>query len=140
MAGLQHTVDVEIYQNWLLPDAGEPSSADGGHCYAAPDQDHAHDHDHDHDHAHAHDAGCDDHVHESRAEVQQRAADNELPCPRIAEALACLLLDKQLVSNPVRAFTNTGDVSRWASDTWLVPSRPSPLPASSVCARHHRAP
>ena len=84
------TIDVEIYQHWLVPAAQLSSSAEEkeGHAHhsTAQHQHHAHDH---------------DHIHEARAAVEQTAIDREgkpLPAQHLAESLVQALIEKGILS------------------------------------------
>ncbi|KAI9011814.1 nitrile hydratase [Hyaloraphidium curvatum] len=93
------TIDVEIYQHWLVPASTAPASAPvarsesshGGHSHDGRSHGgHSHDHDHDHDHDHA--GGDHGHKHEARAEVEQAAVDKEGE-PHPEQTLATALLN-----------------------------------------------
>lgn len=108
--GADDTVDVEIYENWLLSEGEAPSEASAdalrsvrygheatkasfGHCPQPAVE-------HPHAHAHSHDGG-EVHVHLSRPEVEVAAVAKEPPPAPGAEvhhALLRLALRKQLVS------------------------------------------
>ncbi|CAK9018914.1 Probable nitrile hydratase (NHase) (Nitrilase) [Durusdinium trenchii] len=90
-------VTVEIYQSWLenadlqeleqqRKKRRETAKASDGH----PDCKRAKTDQSDHGHNH-------DHVHEERSVVEQRAVDEELPCPAIARALVAAVQKKGIV-------------------------------------------
>lgn len=107
-ANMSDAVTVEIYHPWLegakeedlsiqrkLPEKhvdAESSRHSHGHgpdCKRARSEADAGDHHHHHA----------DHVHEERIVVEQHAADSEIPCPLIAQALVAVLSAKGLVSS-----------------------------------------
>ena len=85
------TIDVEIYQHWLvLPEGPVPEPE--ANCSFNPLSEHSHDHLNEHEH---------DHVHEQRLEVEQRAVDQEgAPgsVQNLAEILLSILLDKAILT------------------------------------------
>ena len=87
------TIDVEIYQHWLMPASQTDCSIEEKEqsCHELA-SDHEH-HDHDHDH---------DHIHEARAIVEQTAVDREgspLPVQHLAESLVSALIDKNVITS-----------------------------------------
>ena len=86
------TIDVEVYENWLEANSGDsaPGDADVPNPKRAKTNGAGHTHDHEHDHEHL-----------SRAEVEQKAVDDEgepAPGQQFAEAVVKLILDKGIVS------------------------------------------
>lgn len=82
------TIDVEIYQHWLMA-ASETEPLIEEHCHELA-LDHKHD---DHEH---------DHIHEARATVEQTAVDREgnpLPVQHLAESLVGALINKKIITS-----------------------------------------
>ncbi|KAI9011813.1 nitrile hydratase [Hyaloraphidium curvatum] len=105
------TIDVEIYQHWLVPasSAAAPAPAPARSAHAHSHEGHSHDghshgghsHDHDHDHDHDHAGGDHGHKHEERAQVEQAAVDKEgepHPEQTLAAALLNLCVAKGIVT------------------------------------------
>jgi nitrile hydratase subunit alpha len=96
------TIEVEIYQHWLVPPNQEPGPNYEQNVLFNPNVPH-HDHDHDHDHDH----GDHDHTHEQRTIVEQNAVNNE-PAPGsvqyLSKALITTLLNKGLVTREAIRF------------------------------------
>ncbi|CAF2847970.1 unnamed protein product [Rotaria sp. Silwood2] len=89
--GADDTIDVEIYQHWLMPALQPYSSREKGkdEDYQKYDFDHQHK---DHNH---------DHIHEARAIIEQTAIDREgipLPAQHLAESLISALIDKNIIN------------------------------------------
>jgi hypothetical protein len=92
--GADDSIDVEIYQHWIMPAStqeGEDHHEHGvGHQHK---EHHHHHHDDDDDH---------DHIHEARAIVEQTAINREgtpLPAQHLAESLVSALLDKNIITS-----------------------------------------
>lgn len=95
--GADDTIDVEIYQHWLMPASqSHPSAeenAEDKHCH---EHDAVHEHKDHHHHDHDH-----DHVHEARAMIERTAIDREgeaLPAQHLAESLVSALIDKNIIT------------------------------------------
>ena len=115
--GDDDTIDVEIYQHWLIPASQPYSTAKEEqdedcheHTFDHQHNDHHHDHHHDHQHNdhhhdhihdHQHNDHHHDHIHEARAHIEQTAIDREgipLPAQHLAESLVSALIDKNVIS------------------------------------------
>ncbi|CAF1106476.1 unnamed protein product [Rotaria sordida] len=86
------TIDVDIYQHWLMPASQSDSSIEENkdEDYQKYNFDHQHK---DHDH---------DHIHEARAIIEQTAIDREgipLPAQHLAESLISALIDKNIINH-----------------------------------------
>ena len=92
--GEDDTIDVEIYQHWLVPASQSNPLAqedqEDEHCHK---HDSVHEHkDHDHDHGH---------VHEARAMIEQTAVNREgepLPAQHLAESLVSALIGTNVIT------------------------------------------
>lgn len=118
--GDEDTIDVEIYQHWLMP----VSQLAPAREEKEEQEYHAH---HSTDHGHGH-----DHIHEARATVEQTAVDREgmpLPAQHLAESLVHALCDKGIISlEELRRQVETNQMSgveqRGANivvEAWLNP-------------------
>jgi hypothetical protein len=117
------TIDVEIYQHWLMP-ASEPYSST-----EEEDEDHHH---HEHDHDHPHEDHDHDHIHEARAVIEQTAVNREglpLPAQHLGESLVSALIDKNVITaeelrKQIESNQMTGLEQRGANivvEAWLNP-------------------
>lgn len=115
--GDNDTIDVEIYQHWLMP-------ADQDH--SSPGQSKFVQHQHAEPHQH------DDHVHDTRAATEQTAVDREgppLPAQHLAESLVKALIEKKIIgADELRKQIETNQMSgidqRGANvivEAWLNP-------------------
>ena len=85
---------MQVWQSWLVPATAEDLEHQQAIRAAAPAAAHERDHDHDHGHGHhghhhGHDHG--DHVHEERAEVEQKAVDAEGDAPERSRLINAFL-------------------------------------------------
>lgn len=93
------TIDVEVYQHWLLP-PGESTTnyklvEENIEFNPIVNEPHHHDHDHHHEH------GEHDHVHEKRQEIEQNAVEREGKpgsVQNLAETLITVLISKQIIT------------------------------------------
>ena len=120
--GHDDTIDVEIYQHWLMP-APLAEGSETTHPVHSETHHHHHHHGHDDDH---------DHVHEVRAAVEQTAVDREgtpLPAQHLAESLVQALIAKKVITaDELRKQIETNQMSgieqRGANvvvEAWLNP-------------------
>ncbi|CAF1227744.1 unnamed protein product [Rotaria sordida] len=116
------TIDVEVYQHWLMPAFQLDSSTDEekNEDYHEDDFDHQHQN---HNH---------DHIHEARAIVEQTAINREgapLPAQHLAESLISALFDKNIINyeelrKQIETNQTTGTKLRGANivvEAWLNP-------------------
>ena len=88
------TIDVEIFQHWLMPTSQS--------CSSIEEEEHKDEVHHEHDAGHQHKDHNHDHIHEARAIIEQTAINREgipLPCQHLGESLVSALIDKNIISH-----------------------------------------
>ncbi|CAF1328208.1 unnamed protein product [Rotaria sp. Silwood1] len=88
--GNDDTIDVEIYQHWLMPASQSHSSTEDDEEEGS----------HEHDCGHQHNDHTHDHIHEARPIIEQTAINREgtpLPVQHLAESLVSALIDKNII-------------------------------------------
>jgi nitrile hydratase len=123
--GADDSIDVEIYQHWLMPASTQEGEDHHEHDVGHQHKDHHHHHHHYDDHDHGH-------IHEARAIVEQTAINREgtpLPAQHLAESLVSALLDKNIINSEelrkqIETNQMTGVEQRGANivvEAWLNP-------------------
>lgn len=92
--GDDDTIDVEIFQHWLIPASQS--------CSLTEEEGEQHEVHHEHAVGHEHKDHQHDHIHEARAIIEQTAVNREgmpLPIQHLAESLVSALIDKNIITH-----------------------------------------